>query len=561
MDSIFRTRIIGKVSQINSQRYFLMLAAVILLSSSCDRKNNKEETGLSTRLTLCGSVQFDEGYGTETDSLISYGVALLHHMTYEDAEKIFDRVIETSPECFWGYWGKAMTFIHPLWPDQPDRDLLMSGQELAGKAMDYASSPREKLFGEALIAYYSEGIEKTEKERLTQTKDKWESAYTIQPEDLEAKAFYSLFLVASADPSDKTFKNQLNAGMLAMEVLEKIPDHPGGFHYSIHAYDYPELAGQAIFAAENYSNIAPDVPHALHMPTHIFTRLGQWDESISWNTRSARSALRHPVGQSVSSHYFHAVDYMVYACMQQLKDKQAERILEEIHKMEGPFQEMAATAYSLAAVEGRYYLERQQWEQAAVLSGRLNPHLDWEKFPEYEALVHFAAGLGSARSGNIAKAKEAVLRLGYLKGKPENPYWKTQIEVQETSVRAWIAFAEGEKTEALTLMRRAADIENSTSKSPVTPGELLPASEMLGDMYMDLNQPDMALEQYKIALNRSPNRFNSLYGAARAAELKGNRDEAGIYYKKLLDLTADSEITLPQKEKARKFLAAGGKEA
>jgi tetratricopeptide (TPR) repeat protein len=349
--------------------------------------------------------------------------------------------------------------------------------------------------------------------------------------------------------------------MLAMEVLEKIPDHPGGFHYSIHAYDYPELANQAIFAAQNYSNIAPDVPHALHMPTHIFTRLGQWDESISWNTRSAKSALRHPVGQTVSSHYFHAVDYLVYACMQQLKDKQAGKILEEIHKMEGPFQEMAATAYSLAAIEGRYYLERQRWEQAAVLSDRLNPHLDGEKFPEYEALVHFATGLGSARSGNISKATEAMMRLEFLKDKPENPYWKTQIEVQKIAVKAWIAFAEGEKPEALNLMRMAADMENSTSKSPVTPGELLPASEMLGDLYMDLKQPDMALEQYKIALERSPNRFNSLYGAARAAELTDNRDEAGIYYQKLLDLTADSEITLPGKEKAMEFLKAAEKEA
>lgn len=541
------------------RRHLLWVIAISMLAFACTPKNDAENTSASTGITVCGTVQFSDGCGVETDSLISYGLALVHHMTYEDAEKIFDNVIETSPGCFWGHWGKAMTFIHPLWPDEPGEEQMKKGWELTQAALQLATKEKETAYGEALAAYYRDGLQKTERERLKSFEKGWERAHSMYPDDLEVKSFYALFLISTSDPTDKTYANQSKAGQLAQEVLSVIPDHPGGFHYTIHSYDYPELADKAIAAAENYSDIAPDVPHALHMPTHIFTRLGLWQESIDWNMRSAKAALEQPVSGSVSGHYFHAVDYIVYAHLQRAEDLKASQVIEEATSVEGPYQNVGATAYSLASVEGRYALERQDWKKAASLDETLATFVSWDKFPEFEALVHFAVGLGSARSGMSAKAISAVKRMEELKKIVSNPYWSQQIEIQMNTVKAWLAFAKGKEKEALELMTLAANRENATSKHPITPGELLPASELLGDMFMELKKPGEALVQYEIALKRSPRRFNSLYGAARAAELSGDEATAKKYYENLVEVSANAEVALTRREKALAYLNGGAK--
>ncbi len=533
-------------------KYALAACMVALwFATSCTRPSS---TTADPGATVCGTVQFSATCGGKTDSLIAYGLALTHHMTYDEAERQFDAVIASSPDCFWGYWGKAFTFIHPLWPDQPTKEKLLEGQALITKALSMAKKPREKAFGNALAAYYQDGTSKTEKERLKAMEAGWSDGYKTLPEDLEIKAWYALSLISTAEATDKSYKNQLTAGQLAQEVLHDLPGHPGGFHYTIHAYDYPELANKAIAAAENYSDIAPDVAHALHMPTHIFTRMGMWGESVDWNMRSAKAAMKERVEGKVSYHYFHAVDYIVYAHLQQLEDEKASAIVKEYKSREQPYQESPVTAYTLSAVDGRVALERSDWKKAADIVPRQPSFIDWDRFPEYEAITHFAIGLGAARSGQLQKAERTVKRLAELHEKVSNSYWASQVEVQKNAVDAWLQLAKGNKKEALSLMTQAADQENATNKHPITPGELLTASELLGEMLLEMNQPGDALVQFEKALSRSPRRFNCLYGAARAAELTGAQEKARQYYNTLVEVSNTAEVESEKRNRAVSYL-------
>jgi tetratricopeptide (TPR) repeat protein len=521
-----------------------ILILFVFLLVNCQQRSHPDLSAEIAAIPLCGTVQFTDGCSPQLDSLISGGLALVHHMTYEDAERIFDQVIQADKDCFWGHWGKAMTYIHPLWPDQPSIERLQKGWALSQRALALADTEEEKWFGQALASYYENGQNKTEKERLASYGGGWRTAYANLPSNLEAKLFHVLTRLATVPPDDKSYETQREAGAMAESVLEEIPDHPGGFHYAIHAYDFPPLATNAIRVAQNYSSIAPEIPHALHMPTHIFTRLGEWQESIDWNRRSANAAIKMPANGAVSTHYFHALDYLVYAYLQQANDKEAAEILTEVSELEGPFQTHSAAAYALAAMPARYALELRNWEQAAELPVRDPSHFAWDQYPQYEALTHFAKGIGAARSGATEIAREALVGLEQLKesmdNDPSNAYWINQIDCQKAAVNAWILFQDGKKEEGLAEMRKAADQEDAMNKNPVTPGELLPARELLADMQMEMSQPSEALENYQRTLESSPNRFNSLYGAGKAAEELGELAMARDYYLQLLQLTKSS---------------------
>lgn len=506
------------------------------------------------QITQCGTLQFSAECGQEADSLIYMGLALIHNMTYDESREIFEQVMEEYPDCFWGPWGKAMSFIHPLWSDTPSDSLLAVGWDLSRESIDLAENEQQMQFASALAAYYENGIGKTEQERLKIFYQSWENAYEKFPEHLEIKSFLALSLIAVADPNDKTYANQVKAGKMAQEIIQKVPEHPGGIHYTIHAYDYPELADKAIKAAENYGAIAPEVAHALHMPTHIYTRLGMWEESIAWNNRSAKAAMEKIDLGAVSMHYLHAMDYIVYAHLQRLEDEQVKTILSGIKQLNSPIQQHNATAYSFAAMEGRIALERQNWSQAANLKAKQPASVNWEKYPEFEALSHFAIGLGAARSGEQTKARSALQNLKKLKQKIQNNYWKNQIDIQSETVNAWLLLNQGKNQEALQSMRLAAQMELATNKHPLTPGELLPASELLGDMLMELGEPGEALNYYEQALVRSPGRFNSLFGAAKAAELVGEHQKAKNYYQTLLTQSQKSEGNHNRKEEALKYM-------
>ncbi len=528
----------------------IFITSLFVLSCSDDKISEELKRNYLTPEIACGTVQFSDGCSPQLDTLISFGIALIHHMTYEDAEYTFDRVIELDKDCFWGHWGKAMTYIHPVWPDVPSDERMDKGWVLSQTALNLAKTEKEKLYGTALASYYESGENLTEHERLNSYKKAWKQASEMLPDDIEARLFHVLTRIATISLDDKSLTEQREAGAIAEKVLEEIPDHPGGYHYAIHSYDYPPLAFDALRVARGYSKIAPEIPHALHMPSHIFTRLGKWDESIEMNLRSAAAALKFPIDGKISGQYFHALDYLVYAYLQNSRYEEAQNIATGLDTLETSFQLDPATAYMLGAIKGRIALEYQSWTDAANISTEYKSKFAWGKFPQYEALVYFAKGIGGGRSSNPEIAKISYEKLEDLQislgDSRANQYWKAQIEVQKTVVKAWQMYAEKDMEKAVEIMFLAAELEDATEKHPITPGELLPVREMLGDLLSELNNPEEALTQYELSLINNPNRFNSLYGAGKSAELIGDKDKARDYFTTLIELSGDSDLTREQ---------------
>jgi hypothetical protein len=363
------------------------------------------------------------------------------------------------------------------------------------------------------------------------------------PEDHEAQIFYALALAASEDPADKIYAGRLKAGAILEKLFEEEPTHPGLAHYIIHTYDVPALAGQALVAARRYSEIAPDAPHALHMPSHTFTRLGYWQESIDSNVAAAASARRE--GQTPEE--LHASDYEIYAYLQTGQDGAAGRITNSLPEIASRFDPQAVLGgaggpavgyYALAAIPARYALERQDWKQAEQLAVRETP------FPYTDAMTWFARGLGAARLGHAAAAKEGATALQQIQErllKANEAYWARQVEIQQLEVTAWASFAAGEKQTALRQMKSAAELEDGTEKSAVTPGPLTPARELLAEMLLQMREPKQALKQFEATLQKEPRRFRSLYGAAHAAQLSGSRDSSQRYFRELVKVCARAD--------------------
>jgi tetratricopeptide (TPR) repeat protein len=541
-------------------KVLLIITTSLLFLAGCKQKETTEDWQsiyLSPEV-MCGTVQFTDGCGSETDTLIRFGLALIHHMTYEDAGYTFDQVIKKDPDCFWGYWGKAMAYIHPLWPDMLTEKEMESGMQLSKKAMALAKNDKEKLYGAALNAFYDPN-HKSKPERLAAYQKGLAEATAQLPDDPEAALFNGLFRLGTVSPGDKSFTVQREVGEMAEQYMKTYPDHPGAFHYAIHAYDVPPLATRALAVARSYGKIAPEIPHALHMPSHIFTRLGYWAESIDWNARSAKAAIGLPYNGEVSPHLFHALDYEVYALLQQGNDASAREVVKNIDTLTSRFNVAATSAYALAAMPARLELEVHQWAAAAALPDLDTSRFSWKKFPQWEGLFHYGRGLGAARSGNKAVAEQSLASLTALQTQlgdaPATKYWFDQMEAQKTTINAWLTFADGKKDEALTLMQKAADLEDATVKNPVSPGELLPARELLGDMLMELNKPADAFAAYEACLATRPNRFNSLYGAGAAAEKTGDTQKMNTYYTQLLSIAPAS--TREQIENAKKALVPG----
>ncbi len=507
------------------------------------------ESSYGTRL---GSVDVPDGCSAEATGALQDGLALLHNMTYEGAREAFGEAVAADPACALAYWGEAMTRIHPLWSDPPGEEAWESGQEAIDRARELGAGDRARAWIEAATAYYAAGRGDSERPNLAAFASGWQTAHERFPDDGEAAAFHALSQLALVDPADRTYAVQLAAGAVAESVLAAHPDHPGAHHYVIHAYDYPPLAGKAEAAARGYADVAPAVPHALHMPSHIFTRLGLWEESIDWNTRSAAAAKAHPAGDAVSLHYLHALDYLAYARLQRAEDGAADEVAATTAALEGPLQTHGASAYTLAAVPARVAMERNDWEAAAALEAR-ESEFAWDRFPQMEAITWFGRGIGAARAGDAVAARQAAERLEALRDAvPATAgYWATQVEIQRLAVEAWATWAEGDTEKALATMQESADLEATTEKHPITPGEVLPARELYGDMLREAGQYDAAIAAYEQALARSPNRFRSLYGAGRAAELAGEADAAAAWYGQLLDLVVGDGEGRPEVEHAR----------
>lgn len=484
------------------------------------------------------------------------GLALLHHMTYAGAREQFTQATKLDPNSAVGYWGQAMTLIHPLWSDPPTEEDFNKGKALIAEARQRVTdNPKARAFVEAAGAYFDQGLDSNEKANLEAFEKGWKKAHEEFPNDVEATCFYALAHMATADPSDKSYEKQKQAIAILKPVLKKNPDHPGAHHYTIHASDYPPLAAGALDVARNYSNIAPAVPHALHMPTHIFTRLGLWPDSITMNKRSADAAILHQAAGNVSLHYLHALDYLAYAYLQRGEDDKAKATYKKMQSLEESLQHHVASAYAIAAIPARLALERQEWAEAAALKARIPRDFPWATHPEMEAVTYFARALGAARSGDGTAARKALEKMEqlYAQAAKKSAYWAKQVEIQRLSAAAWLAYEEGRQQEGLKTMRRAAELEGTTEKHPITPGEVLPAQELYADMLLEAGQYKEAENAYLAALKRSPNRFNSLYGAGLAAELAGDQQGAIKYYKQLIKITGKS-ADRERLQKAKSFL-------
>lgn len=509
-----------------------------------------------------GEVYFPTSCAAEAQDGLERGLALVHHMTYLAAEASFRAAAETDPDCAIAYWGIAMTFVHPLWPDVVSEEKLAEGQELLDEAAEAAhTSDREQAYVQALRGYYEPGVDSpSELDRLNGFLAGWSGVHEAYPEDMEAACFHALALLGTAPTTDKTYANQRQAGAIAQSVLVELPKHPGAHHYTIHAYDFPPLAEDALATARSYDDVAPENSHALHMTSHIFTRLGLWPESIEFNIRAEKAARERTPSGMVSVHRLHAMDYLAYAYLQMADDVEAEEVLESMMALEPPFYNHAATAYSFAAVPSRLVLERHEWAKATQVEPGRPEAVPWEQYPQLLAIPYFARAMGAARTGDFAAAEEAVDKLTELQAEAEalpGAYdWGIQVEIQKLAAQAWLAYEQGDKEEALDLMALAAEKEASTEKNPVTPGEVLPARELYGDMLLATEDYAGALAEYQAALERSPNRFNSLYGAGRAAELAGDEDAAAEYFEQLLEVAPEATGDRPALAHAREYFGS-----
>ena len=552
--------------------FFFILPAVSILS--CSNNNSTPSQALIKQLHLkqgdiisCGppdaqfgTVDFDMSCDTTAKKDFNLAIELLHSFEYDEAEKVFAKIIDKAPNCAMAYWGVAMCNFHALWtpPTEPE---LIKGTEAVSIAKSIAgTSPRELAYIDAIGMFYKDWNIADHHTRCVRFENAMEKLHTMYAGDKEAAIFYALALDAAADPKDKTYAKQKKAGALLEALYKEEPNHPGIIHYIIHTYDYPELAALALPAARRYAAVAPSSAHALHMPSHIFTRLGLWDECIRSNLQSVEAAKCYAEQADIPGHWdeeLHGLDYLVYAYLQKGEDTLAEKQVAYVQNINEVHPLNFKVAYAFAAVPCRYVLENKDWKEAAALVIH-HPDFPWKQFPWQEAIIHFTRLLGAVHTGNNDEAKLELAKLNQLHDtlqKQKDAYKAMEVAIQIKAGEAWIQLASGNKKDAVSAMELAAGMEDSTGKHPVTPGEVLPARELLGDMYLQMNENGNALQAYEAVLTKCPNRFNSLFGAAKAAERKGDKQTALYFYKQLFTITNAANADREELAGVRKYLA------
>jgi tetratricopeptide (TPR) repeat protein len=522
-----------------------------------ERDQHDHQHGASEEI---GRVNFLVSCSEAAGKQFNRAVAWLHSFEYEEAERAFTAVSVADPRCGMAYWGVAMSNYHPIWAPPTPAELKKGVAAVERAQAAGAQTERERDYIAAIAVFYKGSDKLDHKTRALAYSEAMEKVYHRYPKDREAAVFYALTLISKGMmANDKSHANEKSAAEILNGVLAMEPEHPGVAHYIIHSFDYPPLANLALPAARSYAKIAPASAHARHMPSHIFTRLGLWQESIQSNLDSSAASKAYAAKNRLAGAWvdqLHAMDYLVYAYLQGAQDKKALGVLDELNEIQKVEPEAFAAAYAYSAIPARYALERRRWDEAAKLT--VTPStFPWDRFRWAEANVHFARAIGAARSGkadseSVEKLAEIRQSLPHVKGAYD---WGKQVEIQLQVATAWLAYAEGKKGEAVRLMRAAADLEDSTDKHPVTPGTILPAREQLGDLLLETGQPAQALSEFEAALREAPNRFNGLYGAARAAELAGDRKKAAGYYGQLIKLGEKADGTRPELEQAKVFLA------
>ena len=495
-----------------------------------------------------GKVDLQNSCSPAVQESFQRAVAMLHSFRYAETEKAFREVLAQDPSCAIATWGvAAILMANPLASVGPPPQWAERAQAAIDQGRKIgARTQRERDYIEAVAAYYEDWANRPERTRQLNRARAFEALAARYPTDDEAQIFYALYLAATQSLADQTYKTYLTAAETLEKQFAKHPDHPGIAHYLIHSYDAPPIATQGLPAARRYASIAPAAPHALHMPSHIFTRVGAWAESAATNERAAVAAKQdRDADQQV-----HAMDYMTYAYLQLARDGDARRVIEETAAVTG-FASHAGP-YGQAAIPARYAIERGDWKQAVTLEPRTS------KFPYTAALTHFARALGAARSGDAVAAEKDVQELARVRDTlkaAKNEYWATEVEVSRLGAAAWTALALGKREEALGLMHSAADIEDKNEKHIVTPARIVPARELLGEMLLELKRPADALKEFEASHVREPERFRGYVGAAQAAAQSGDKAKAKRYFARLVEL-AGQGTARPELAQARAFLAA-----
>jgi hypothetical protein len=518
-----------------------------------------QELRADTAPKVVEEVDFAISCGPTSQEAFKHAVWTLHSFWFPEALAEFTAIAASEPGCAMAYWGIAMSHWYPLWYP-PSPAALKVGSEAVAKAMAAPTqTPREADYIAAIAAFYRDNDKLDHQTRAVAYGKAMEQVYERYPDDREAAVFYALALNASALKADKTFANQRKAAAILNKIWKEEPNHPGVVHYLIHSDDSPQFAAAGLDAAICYSKIAPNVPHALHMPSHIFTRLGMWQQSIDSN-RAAHSAALDYVHRgrgpgSYDQETLHTMDYLEYAYLQIAQDGPAKEVVDELIGFRQSEDAHLVGAYAVAAIPVRYALERRDWRAAAALS---EPAIGFplERFPWAEAMIAYARALGDARTDNIAGAEAEIGRLQSLedKLKGNDAYWANQVEVQRLAAAGILAHVQGDDKKAVALVRDAADLDATMDKHPATPSSVLPARELLADLLLELNQPDAALVEYRAMLSTDPNRFRSLVGEARAAKQTGDFATARDAYGKLMTLSKPVGSARPELAEAKSYL-------
>jgi hypothetical protein len=541
-------------------KLFVAVSALALLAGGVRAEDVGPHSAHRPAGAEIGEVDFPTSCSPGAQHRFNQAVWTLHSFWYEEALKEFTAITEAEPSCAMGHWGIAMSHWYPLW-FPPTPAMLKAGAAAAANGLAVPpATERERAYLEAIARFYRDSDTLDHRTRALAYTQAMQALHERYPDDREAGVFLALALDATWPPTDKSYANLKKAADILERVWAEQPKHPGVVHYLIHSYDVPALAPKGLAAARRYAAIAPAVPHAQHMPSHIFTRLGLWQESIDSNLIGHRVAAAYATQTYGPGAYdqetVHTLDYLAYAYLQTAQDRAAKGVLEEIAAMRSGAPPNLPIAYALAAVPARYALERRDWPAAAALTP-VAAEFPWERFPWAAAMTSFTRALGAAHVGDVAAAQAEIARLQGFKDKlvaAKNAYWADQVEVQRLGAAAVLAQVQGDGTRALDLSRAAAELEESMDKHPATPGALIPARELLGDLLLEHKDAAAALQEYQAALRTDPNRFRSLLGTARAAALSGDGSTARDAYRQLVELCPNADAERPELAEARRFL-------
>ena len=531
---------------------FFILFVFTAAARSDDEHGPSHHEMLTT--TQLGTVNFPVSCAPDVRKPFERGVALLHSFWYEEAQKEFLDITTRDPYCAMAHWGIAMSLWHQLW-NEPDHKVILQGLDEVheAQASDGPKTPREKAYIAAIAAFYSNSKKLNHQARARAYSDAMKKVYESYPDDNEAAVFYALSLLASEPPDDTTFANRKQAAAVLERLFATEPDHPGVAHYLIHAYDKPQLAELGLPAARRYAQIAPAAPHALHMPSHIFARVGLWQDDINSNLASiAASRKSAAMGMGGEGHQFHAMDFLFYAYMQSGRDADAKALIEEIRAMPNKKDDMYGQGYdphlaALSHLTALYALEMHDWPGAMALP------LPRATGPAEDATIYWARAIGAAylRKPDEVQKDVAAIEAIHKKLAAEKSAFADSTDDDLKQAQAWLQFAEGKDDDAVEALRPLADKEDSLGEEP----EAIPTREMIADILLEAKRPQQALVEYQIDLKLNPNRFNGLAGAARAAEAAGNQKDAEEYYALLLKVCDGSNSTRPELTRARELVA------